>query len=198
MPKQKKDDSKKKVGDEPVRRSRRNLARQLREEQQQLRQIIEQQEQVQQELDDFRRQDVARLQPTRRPFHLRVHLHIPRPPDRMHRRLLVTNAFGRRQQKMKMEFARHLQFLRQNAVTLEEESQLHQGMIQQWRMMENAIQPDGLTSGEPQQQQPEQVQSTMDQLQVAASGVEQQEDEQQDRKLSPNEFGRHKKDSEDK
>jgi hypothetical protein len=52
--------------------------------------------------------------------------------------------------------------------------------------------------GKPQQQQPEQVQSTMDQLQVAASGVEQQEDEQQDRKLSPNEFGRHKKDSGDK
>jgi hypothetical protein len=196
MPKQKKDDSKKKVGDEPVRRSRRNLARQLREEQQQLRQIIEQQEQVQQELDELHRQDVARLQPTRRPFQSVVHL--LESTDRMHRRLLVTNAFGRRQQKMKMEFARHLQFLRQHAVTLEEESQLHQGMIQQWRMMENAIQPDGLTSGEPQQQQPEQVQSTMDQLQVAASGVEQQEDEQQDRKLSPNELGRHKKDSEDK
>ena len=193
MPKQKKEDSKKKVSDEPVRRSSRNAARQL----------LEQQQQEQQEQEDVRRQNVVRLQPSRRPFHPRVHLSVPRLPDRMRRRLLVTNAFGRRKQKIKTEFARHLKFLRQHDVTLEEESQLHQEMIQQWQMMEHAIQPDGLTSGEPQQQQPEQVQSTMDQLQaaasgVAASGVEQEEDEQQDKKLSPKEFARHEKDSEDK
>jgi hypothetical protein len=143
------------------RRSPRIASRLLLEQQrqQQLEQQLEQQRrQVQQQQEQDRNRFVRR-QSDNRLVHLSVW-----PRSNRERNTLVLNAAGRRHQ-------RHQDMVRQEAAT-----------------MEYAIQPNGLTSGEPQQQL-EQVQSTMDEQQVVAIGVaasvvaQQQQDDEEDIEL---------------
>jgi hypothetical protein len=123
-------------------------------------------QQWQQQLEQQRRQVQQQQEQDRNRFVRRqsdnrlVHLSVG-PRSNRECNTLVLNAAGRRHQDM----------VRQEAAT-----------------MEYAIQPNGLTSGEPQQQL-EQVQSTMDEQQVVAIGVaasvvaQQQQDDEEDIEL---------------